>query len=166
VIGILISISLVTLLFFKRRRLIFFTQKKNQTVNLSLLFFAYLTVLFISVFSNGAPHRYLNLLILINILILVTIFLNAPQFFSKKVAGTLTMFIIINLTLNFQVSEYRVTSPSWKSEWAKSIETCKSKVARVPITFTPLWPTINPHTYPMFEPLTNIIPCTDIVSDE
>jgi hypothetical protein len=165
IIWVLISISFVALLFINRWKLLLFTQIKNQILNLALLVFAFLAVLFISVFSNGAPHRYLNLLILLNILSLVTVFLNSNAFFYKRVAEILTLLVILNLILNFQVSEYRVSSPSWTNEWNKSIEMCKSKAVSVPITFTPLWPTINPHTYPMFEPLTNTVTCIDILSD-
>ena len=157
-----IVLTFAILVFFKFRKSLRINLKENQRVNLIFQITSFVSVLFISVLSNGSPVRYLNLLILMNILIFTTIFLNKSKLLSKRIALTLSFFIFINLVISFQVSETRVSAPYWKDEWSRAAQTCSSEQGTVAITFTPLWPTVNTHTYPMFEPITNKISCKDI----
>jgi hypothetical protein len=160
---VFIVITIPILILFKFKKVLCINLKKNQRFNFLIQIFSFLSVLFISVLSNGAPVRYLNLLIMINILILATIFLNRSQLLSMRIAVVLSFFMILNLGISFPVSATRVSAPSWKDEWSKAAQTCSSDPESTAITFTPLWPTVNNHTYPMFEPLTNLIPCQNLL---
>jgi hypothetical protein len=157
-----IVLTFAILVLFKFRKSMSINLKENQRINSIIQITSFVSVLFISVLSNGAPIRYINLLILINILIFTTIFLNRSKLLSKRFAVTLSFFVILNLGISFQVSETRVSAPYWKDEWSKAAQTCSSELGTIAITFTPLWPTVNTHTYPMFEPLTNRISCQDL----
>jgi hypothetical protein len=157
-------IILIFLTIFMTRKNLSLNLKKGKISSLAIQIASFSFVLCTSVLSNGAVHRYLNLLILINILVLATICLSINPFISKRISLALTFLILLNLFSNFQVSDIRVSEPSWKREWSKTNQICLTKKIPVPITFSPLWPTVNPHTYPMFEPLTNMISCQDVNS--
>jgi hypothetical protein len=160
----LAAICIVILILFRFRTRLVFNQTSEQILNLAIQVLAFVSVLLISILSNGAVARYLNLLILIALLILVTVLRKTKILNSQfAVIGVLTS-IIFNLGINFQVPEWRVSAPSWEAEWSNAINTCLSTDKIIPITFTPVWPTISPHSYPMFEPLTNRISCKDVVS--
>ena len=158
-----IVLTFVILVLFKFRKSLRINLEENQRINFIIQITSFVTVLFISLLSNGAPVRHLNLLILINILIFTTIFLSRSKLLSKRIALALSFCIILNLGINFRVSETRVSAPYWKDEWSKATQTCSSDMGIIAITFTPLWPTVNTHTYPMFEPLTNSIPCQNLL---
>jgi hypothetical protein len=149
-----------TLLAFRKRILQYIKLKKG--LNLALQLTSFVLVLVVSIITNGSVSRYLNLLLLINVLIIASIGIQLDSKKSKFIGRTLLSFLVCNLALNFQVSETRVSQPEWKNEWIALQEKCNSGQEQVQLTFTPQWPTINPHPYPMYEPLTNLISCKKI----
>lgn len=154
-------IFLAFILFIIRKRILLYIRLKKG-FNLALQLASFVLVLVVSIVTNGSVSRYLNLLMLINVLIIVSIAIMLDKNKSKLIGRTLLLFLMLNLVLNFQVSETRVSQPEWKNEWMTIKEKCDSGSEQVQLTFTPQWPTINPHPYPMFEPLTNSIGCNKI----
>ena len=156
-----VFILLALVLFIIRKQILRYIRLKKG-FNLALQLASFVLVLVVSIVTNGSVSRYLNLLMLINVLIIVSIAMKLENNKSKLIGRTLLSFLILNLALNFQVSETRVSQPEWENEWIAVKEKCDSGSEQVQLTFTPQWPTINPHPYPMFEPLTNLIGCQKI----
>jgi len=134
----------------------------KKGLNISFQLASFILVLLISIITNGSVSRYLNLLMLINILIIASLGTQQERKTSKLIGRFLLSILAINLVINFQVSDTRVSEPIWANEWKSAQEICGSGLEQTPLTFTPSWPTTNPHPYPMFEPLTNMIDCTKI----
>jgi hypothetical protein len=134
----------------------------KKGLNLSFQLTSFILVLLISILTNGSVSRYLNLLMLINILIIASLGTQQKRKTSNLIGRLLLSILAVNLVVNFQVSDTRVSEPIWANEWISAQEKCRSGLEQTPLTFTPSWPTTNPHPYPMFEPLTNKIACTKI----
>ena len=131
--------------------------------SISIVSISMIAILIISSKTLGWPYRFLVLTSTLIVWVIINL-VSMIRFRIPRIAFLLFIAITIlyNSVQSFPISAYRAEGPKWTNEIKSKVNNCQAenkKVNSIELTFYPHWPTVNPHTYGLSEPTTNLIKC-------